>query len=638
MADRIFRVFLAKVAFTLLFCAGMACAEESYLSDLISRAKATKLEEDDQWLALLHYKPSLILRRWSSLIDEPGFFLDVNGKYDPIAELEATLRAFFSTDKLARDSQPARCVFVARYHWLKLKLHIDESKLPAVECTAFEQWFSALDPRSITLVFPEAFLNNPASTFGHTLLRIDSGSQTADTSLLAYAATYAANTAGEGALLYAFKGLFGGYTGYFSVLPYYKKVNQYSAIESRDIWEYSLTLNLEETRFLVMHIWELLNVNIQYYYFDENCSYQLLSLIEVARPDLRLSQKFKLWVIPVDTVRAVVETPGLVGAVNFRPSPQTVLSKRLESTNSSEQFVAQDLADTSKPIELTSLESLPFNSQAHALDLGYDYLNYKRISGRTSNDDADRRMLQLLSARSKVETPPDKLVIPTPEVHPENGHRSLRASIRLGRDDERNFYELSLRPAYHDLLDPQAGFAGGAQIEMLQTNLRQYESSSLKFERFSPISILSLSPRNSLVKPISYRINTEIGRKHFDSDRDLVTRINGGPGFSWSVGANDLAYLMLENSFEYSHSYDQDYSIGAGANIGMFFDLTERWRIQPSFDILRYALGDEHTEVGAKIEQRFTLESNLTLRFAIERKQEIDFYANSLFLGVDFYL
>jgi len=41
-------------------------------------------------------------------------------------------------------------------------------------------------------------------------------------------------------------------------------------------------------------------------FFDENCSYYLLELLEVARPDLDLTQDFRWWAIPSDTVRVVV--------------------------------------------------------------------------------------------------------------------------------------------------------------------------------------------------------------------------------------------------------------------------------------------------------------------------------------------
>ncbi len=78
------------------------------------------------------------------------------------------------------------------------------------------------------------------SVFGHTLLRISSSYKSP---LLSSAVNYAANDTDSNGLLYAFKGIFGFYPGYFSLLPYHQKLNDYSGVEHRDIWEYTLNLS-----------------------------------------------------------------------------------------------------------------------------------------------------------------------------------------------------------------------------------------------------------------------------------------------------------------------------------------------------------------------------------------------------------
>ena len=53
----------------------------------------------------------------------------------------------------------------------------------------------------------------------------------------------------------------------------------------RDAWQ------VEETARMVEHVWELRQVRFDYYFFDENCSFRLLELLEVARPSLRLTDQ-----------------------------------------------------------------------------------------------------------------------------------------------------------------------------------------------------------------------------------------------------------------------------------------------------------------------------------------------------------
>jgi hypothetical protein len=76
----------------------------------------------------------------------------------------------------------------------------------------------------VTLVFPTAYLNQPSSMFGHTFLRIDRNGQDDRSRLHSYAINYGAVTGNDGGVMFAFKGLMGGYPGTVSIMPYYKKV------------------------------------------------------------------------------------------------------------------------------------------------------------------------------------------------------------------------------------------------------------------------------------------------------------------------------------------------------------------------------------------------------------------------------
>ncbi|HAU15905.1 MAG TPA: hypothetical protein DCS92_19455, partial [Gammaproteobacteria bacterium] len=99
---------------------------------------------------------------------------------------------------------------------------------------------------------------------------------------------------------------------------------EYSRIENRDLWEYNLNLTPAETRTMISHLWELRDVIFDYYFFDENCSYRLLELLEVARPGTSLRDEFGARAIPIDTVRAVIDG-GFVASVTYRPSVATQL-------------------------------------------------------------------------------------------------------------------------------------------------------------------------------------------------------------------------------------------------------------------------------------------------------------------------
>ena len=281
----------------------------SYPQELIQRAHEGRLADQREWHLLLHYRAKLF-GGYESEQDEPGFFMSPEGKTDPDAELAATVTQFFSPDLVGRSKQPAQCAFVARYAWLKEQLAFDDSRLTPMKCDRFDQWFAGFEAQSVSLIFPAAFMNNPASMFGHTFLRIDQRGQTAQTRLLAYTINFAADVPPGSNLDYPIRGIFGGYRGNFSTVPYYLKVQEYRDIENRDIWEYRLSFNGDQIRRLLMHAWELGNASFDYYFFKENCSYHLLSILEYADPSLHLTDRIVFLTVPADTLLLLAAQPG----------------------------------------------------------------------------------------------------------------------------------------------------------------------------------------------------------------------------------------------------------------------------------------------------------------------------------------
>ena len=183
-----------------------------YQAELITHAKNAKLADQREWHLLLHYRKGLF-GGYESEQDDPGFFLSPKGKTDPSAELAATLAQFFSAELVGRSRQPAQCAFIARYHWLKEQLQFDPIRLPPLSCERFDRWYEDFEVQSISLIFPSAFLNNPASMFGHTLFRVDQKGQTEQTRILAYTINYAADVPPNAGLAYPIRVFFGSYNG-----------------------------------------------------------------------------------------------------------------------------------------------------------------------------------------------------------------------------------------------------------------------------------------------------------------------------------------------------------------------------------------------------------------------------------------
>ena len=556
-----------------------------------------------------------------SLVDSRAFFSSPQGKDDPRAELDATLRSFFS-DAPETDEQPhPQCRFPARYAWLAAEVGLDAARLPRPQCRRYREWRAALDASQLTLVFASAYLNNPGSMYGHTLLRIDGADQDERTRILAYTLSFAADTNETNGLVFAVKGLFGGYAGVFSMLPYYMKVREYGDLENRDLWEYELDLGPEEIERVLRHGWELLPAYFEYYFFDENCSYHLLALLQVARPELELTAPFRLWALPVDTVRALTREAGLVKNVRYRPANSTILGARLQGMAPQERRMARDLGLGELAVGDAALRAMPAERAAAVIEAGYDYLNYRRTTAVSKVPDGGGLAHELLVARSELPVPAQTPRV-DPGVRPDHGHRTSRLAGGAGRRAGRDFFELGVRPTYHDLLDDDGGYIRGAQIEFFHLRARRYEAEDARIESFIPVDIFSLSPRDEFFQPRSWRFAAGWRRTAArNGDEPLALASEGGAGAAWSLGAHRF-YALAEADARAHDTLDKGYTIGAGARVGALFDPTPRWRVHAYARQLGTLAGQKHDPGAFVLEQRLAFTRDVALRLELSREKE----------------
>ena len=621
-------LFLSVLFFSVFGVGQLQAEETTFLESLTRQARESGLHNDRYWHTLLHYKKGLLATR--SLVDDPKFFLAPDGKYNPEAELAATIRALFAAESAG--GKPALCTFVARYEWIKEKLNIDASRLPATDCTRFtepikpfEQFMADMKPASVTLVFPDAHINSPASMFGHTLLAIETESKSR---LLAYAVNYAAATQETSGPIFAARGIFGSYRGYFSTLPYYGKIQEYSDIDRRDIWEYPLNLDKAETRRLLMHLYELDHIYSDYFFFDENCSYNLLFLLDAARPSLNITDDLGLWVIPLDTIKAVNKKE-IIREALYRPSQTSKIQFLASLLKKADQHKAFSLARG----ELTADSAWKGETSADVKrridDLAIESLQYLYIKKEMPKEQYLDNFMKLLRARSTLGGGPEseKLTIPVPP-RPDQGHHSGRIGFAAGSKGDKSFAEIQYRPVYHGLMDNTKGYHEGAQIKFAETTFRYYsQDNRLKLESLDAIDIVSIAPRDIFFKPVSWKVSTGlIQRIMADGEDHMVARLNPGGGLAWKNSLLGLSYVMMELDLNVGGAFRENYALGTGASLGFIKDIAGFWKVHLYARDIYYGLGDEHNTLEAGFRQNFVLNTNSSISLDITRRRTRDFY------------
>lgn len=619
--------------------------DSAYLAELVAKSRQLKLAERQEWLKLGHYVPNLISTGVHGLVDSPRFYNAPDGKIDPQAELEATLASFYSDIEESNEQQNPQCAFVARYAWLDEQLAFDPQRLPRRVCKRYRQWHASLNPDVLTLVFASAYINSPSSMYGHPLVRVDAKDQDEHTRLLAYAITFAANTDESNGLSFAVNGLFGGYPGAFSILPYYLKVREYSDLENRDIWEYQLDLSQEEVDRVLRHAWEMGPVYYRYFFFDENCAYHLLGLLQVARPGLDLTSRFRWWAIPSDSVRAITGHPGLVKKVVYRPASATIVRHRLGGLNEPERKLVKDLSTKRVAVSDPALVMLPAERAAAVLETSQDYVSYRRAIGKTDVAEPAGLARELLTARSRLDIVSQTPEIPPPRVQPDQGHRSSRVTLGAGRNEGRGFRELGARATYHDIMDADGGYARGAQIEFFSLTLRHYDagtardSGKARVERFTPVNILSLTPHDDFFQSMSWKIVAGWQRvRTLNGGEPLVFSLDGGAGGAWSNRDDSMLwYALLDGSSRLNSTLSKGYALGAGASVGGLLDLSPRWRVHGYVRSLRYFLGQHDTTSTLGLEQRVAFGRDIALRMDAAHNRESARNYNSVAASILYY-
>lgn len=511
----------------LLVCLGVLNADG--LEEALGEAERMHLSEDRYWHILLHMPDG------ASEIDDPRFFLATQGKSDAKAELTATLEALYRETRF--DDNATGCRFPARRAWLRSTLSLDD--LPPLQCAEYDALLERMDPQSVTLVFPSAHINSPASMFGHTFLRIDSSY---DSKMLSYAVNYAAGADPdkENGMLFALKGLFGGYPGFYSLLPYYEKLKEYRDSEQRDIWEYDLNLTHDEVLAMVRHIWELRGVYNWYFFFDENCSYNMLWLLEAARPEVDLRRHFFYQVIPMETVHAVLEE-GLVDEKHYRASKRTLLLSYEAVLNAeSRGDVAALVEGRLSPRQLPVGETRSEQTARYTLEAASELAQYRFIKGELARPEYLKRYHAILSARSELGS---GVQVPVARpINPEEGHRAMRAALRTGWREGAPVQMVGFRPAYHDLADSDVGFLRGTQIEFLDL-LARYDAEGVAVEKATLLSIVSLVPRSAFFTPFSWRMHVGWDQSHYTRKPVFHAAVGAGYAFGgrWGYG-----YAMVD--------------------------------------------------------------------------------------------
>ena len=273
--------------------------------------------------------------------------------------------------------------------------------------------------------------------------------------------------------------------------------------------------------------------------------------------------------IPSDTVRALVNSD-VVSKTDYRPSTLTNLQHKVDSV-SVEQLAAARQLVYGEEFNLAPLRASGDTEAAQTLEIAYGYSRYLALRKKRNSDEAGRRSIEILNARSSIGATDVFAALPTPRYRDDQGHKTRRVSLSKGYNGDQDYLDLGLRMAFHDILDPVKGYLGNAQLEMFNVELRGFTDrekiSELQVQQVRLVDIMSLSPRDALLKPISWRVSAG-GRRLFDT-MSLTPYLRVGFGYSYALSEGISGYGLVDTEVDISSHLSDGYHLAAGPVLGL---------------------------------------------------------------------
>ncbi len=568
-----------------------------------------ELAKDPRWLKLGYYKNNG--GHLLSEVSSPEFFLSPEGNASPLKELSSTIESMRLPLTTQAADAHAICKFPARFLWLKsigeLTLDLD----PFRDCPSLVAWLKPSNLESASLVYVTGYLGNPASTFGHILLKLANAGDTLSRDALDSAVNFGAIVGDdENDFLYTLYGLFGGYQAGFSAKNVYEENHVYLSRELRDMWQYQLALTPSQLQLLGARVWELLGRKFRYYFIDHNCAYHMTELLEFVL-DAELQNENATWNIPASLFYAVDQIPNLVDSRELLPSSQRELMNLFNQLQPGQQAVIFDHIN-GRPNDYRQLNPIQRIEVANVM---IHYYQYKTIDDPKKQAHYQQRKQDWLLIRLRD---PVRPIQAQPSDHgllpPSMGHKpSLTQFAYQNLEAGDQGLLLSLSSAYHDRLNLQLGQAEDTEFIAMDTSLL-LSNDTIELDQFIFARATKFATaQNEMFDSWGLSWSVELGYQNANS----VRRSNGvflKGGLGKAIKTNNLLFFSMAEAIVSEHGQtDSDWSVSLRS--GVYFNFCERCSGMLALD---YSLTEsDQFEPRLEFNQRVSLKRDMELRLEL---------------------
>lgn len=469
--------------------------------------------ELDYWKNLLHYHGD------RSQVKSVEFFLHERGAYDYTAELEKTISLLNS-----ENGRKIACNYPARYLWIRDQgLVTDKYNLDT--CSELSEFVNDFQKDTLSIVFASEHIDSPSSAFGHILLVFRDRDKPL---LVADTVHFSAETPDDPFLKYAYKGLFGGYKGYFYRTPFYIIEQNYAGIEQRSLNFFQLDLPRDKIKKLIYHLYELRKARYDYYFIQENCAFQIARLLEIAYGEHSSDYLDSAYVLPIDVVKfhrhRVVE--------EFAIEPTLFRAQRLLQRMTAGEKKSLKSVKRGDGSGDYSLLSDRVKEYLH-IEREYLFRRYRKVTG-----DYDK----VARLKFKNELPPHEVIDPDKV---DNRNLLGFGRQRIGVD---TLTTLRYRFAGKDIYDNQLDWLNESTLIFFDLSLAGSENMEVYVQKLDLLHARSMLSRSMILSTPSWSFYLGLNRENSEGDLAANAAFGLGRGFGGRrLGADFILEVGIQD-------------------------------------------------------------------------------------------
>lgn len=523
-----------------------------------------KKANNSTWAALLHAN-----KDQKTKIRSQAFFLTKLKKKTSII-LKEELRASLGALQNPKTNLQFICRFPARAKWISENFGL-EYLVDLKKCHILQQYLRDVEAESISYLFVGPYMANPASVMGHGVLRLRRKRD--EHSVKDYTIGFAANVdKGINPLKYAYNGLLGGFYGRFSLTPFFNRITEYLKIENRPMWEYQLPFKEEEIRFVMLHLWEIREQDLfQYYFFDENCAYYLIDLLNL------VSEKNLLEGLPA------IVLPNRVPAYlrrHLKLEQNSYFPSYIEKTSFKYELLSQE--EKSRFLNAIKTKEVESSFSGKEINALLEYLKLERvIKNKNYGPKTEEFFNNLIQKKIELGLPDE-----TPPIgnksDPSKAHGISRLSLGYERTSSvGNETLFRIRPFLHEFTEMDEGYVDNSEIYLLTPVFGYTENENLRLSKFTVISFNHIPPKIDFLSMNAFKLSLEMerasGLSRYQGQKSW--EFNLMYGLSYSPFQKTRIYLGPKLSPSLKRYSDNKFNAFAGLEVGLLSAPTKRSKV-----------------------------------------------------------